>query len=476
MAPIDPSRHYTIQNVDFMSCLEMTVRPVNKPVSARPWKDSDKQKWKFVLVSGSEDEYYIYNNAQKTYLGIASESDRRLCSKSRSNASRWLLYPLKSIQGALTFEVVLAGEESDTCLELGEFGNPHIADREESEAQQWRIFRGSPVSSILTHSVTLAAGYYRIRNLDGHSILSLPDSEPVEGPTDYTGAYITEQDSDNDHQRFFVKPKADDERQFSIQSGANRGEYLGVDSTQHVRFGLVRGLPHEFFWEVESIGGFAYALRVKSVQGDLSPGFISQLQNDASGRVILLPSNSNHSQAWLFERWDKIPEEVSSTGSNPTPSRSYGGSRTFLDTNGWYNLCSVAFPTSFLHLHGVYGGPHIVPLDVSYYKTYGSFHFVWKGRYFQIRDRCSTPYYAFATAAHTTLQRTQTVAEASWWYLKYDKSKEAYNICLHEPTRKRSEGVRALSCNGNNTSSNFYYNIPLTILGPGASNVLWTIQ
>jgi hypothetical protein len=51
----------------------------------------------------------------------------------------------------------------------------------------------------------LAAGYYRIRNLDGRSILSLPNGEGDGDDDDTSGEYprahIGEQDSDNDHQR-----------------------------------------------------------------------------------------------------------------------------------------------------------------------------------------------------------------------------------------------------------------------------------
>jgi hypothetical protein len=56
------------------------------------------------LAPGSEDEYYIYNLAQKTYLGILSEKDRRLVSKNKFNASKWLLYPVKSSRNTHTFE------------------------------------------------------------------------------------------------------------------------------------------------------------------------------------------------------------------------------------------------------------------------------------------------------------------------------------------------------------------------------------
>ena len=58
--------------------------------------------------------------------------------------------------------------------------------------------------------------------------------------------------------QWFVKPKVDDGNLFSIQSSTNHGDFLGVDSTQLVKYGSVRGLPYEFFWELESVGGFAY--------------------------------------------------------------------------------------------------------------------------------------------------------------------------------------------------------------------------
>ncbi|KAJ2926160.1 hypothetical protein H1R20_g10936, partial [Candolleomyces eurysporus] len=451
MSQLNPSRPYTIQNVDFNSCLEMTVRPVNKPTSGRPWKDSDKQRWRFVLAPGSEDEYYIYNVAQKTYLGILSEKDRRLVSKSRFNASKWLLYPVRSSQNKHTFEIVLSGEETDTCLQLGEFGNPYIADRDNSEAQHWRVFSGNPPSPFPTHPVTLPPGYYRIRNLDGRSILSLPDGD-ADVPGEHPSAHIAEQDSDNDHQRWFVKPKVDDGNLFSIQSSTNHGDFLGVDSTQLVKYGSIRGLPFEFFWELQSVGGFGYTLRVKSLQGTLSPGFNAPVDLDSLGN-----GKYNHSQVWLFEKWDKIPTGISSLSDGHFAS--FGSRRASKDlgTNGWYNICSYSQSNYYLHLYGYYGGAHLYPVDVSYLKTYGSFHFVYKGDLFQIKNRNSQPYYATSTSGYLGYSATQT--EAAWWYLKYEKSKEAYYICLHEPNKKKGEDVQALGNNAQNSSGSALYSV-----------------
>ncbi|KAJ2926161.1 hypothetical protein H1R20_g10934, partial [Candolleomyces eurysporus] len=478
MPQLNPSRPYTIQNVDFNSCLEMTVRPINKPTSARAWKDSDKQRWRFVLAPGSEDEYYIYNVAQKTYLGILSEKDRRLVSKSRFNASKWLLYPVKSSRNKHTFEIVLSGEETDTCLQLGEFGNPYIADRDDSEAQHWRVFSGNPPSPFPTHPVTLPPGYYRIRNLDGRSILSLPDGD-ADVPGEFPSAHIAEQDSDNDHQRWFVKPKVDDGSLYSIQSSTNHGDFLGVDSTQLVKFGSIRGLPYEFFWELQSVGGFGYTLHVKSVQGTLSPGFNVPVDLDSlgHGKVVLLPNNNNHSQVWLFEQWDKIPAGISSSSSDNIVSYSAGrGSSKVLGTNGWYNICSYTRPTYYLHLYGYYGAPHLYPVDASYLKTYGSFHFVYKGDLFQIKDRYSSPYYATLPSGSSYLGTSTNQTDAVWWYLKYEKSKEAYYICLHEPSKKKGDVVQVLGNNPTAQSGNAFYNVPIVALDANNTNQLWVIQ
>jgi hypothetical protein len=45
---------------------------------------------------------------------------------------------------------------------------------------------------------------------------------------------------------------------------------------------------------------------------------------------------------------------------------------------------------------------------------------------FQIKDRSGTPYYAMVPSGGSYLGQTTSETEASWWYLKYEKSKEAY--------------------------------------------------
>jgi len=146
------------------------------------------------------------------------------------------------------------------------------------------------------------------------------------------------------------------------------------------------------------------------------------------------------------------------------------------DTNGWYNFRSVNDPAHFLFLNGAYGAPYTNPVEGSHFMTHASFFFVCEGKYMQIRDHYSTPFYLYAAPTDQTLDRTTDPRLATWWYLEYDEGKKAYHLCLHEPSRKRSEPVRVLGNVGANTYSTFNYTLPIQSLVDHSNTQLWTIQ
>jgi hypothetical protein len=102
-----------------------------------------------------------------------------------------------------------------------------------------------------------------------------------------------------------VKPKADDGNLFSIQSSTNHGNFLGVDSTQLVKYGSVRGLPFEFFWELQSVGGFGYTydpFSVRNAFSDCFPCVSGSTSSQCKGHCLQDSVPPSDSTPWVTVR------------------------------------------------------------------------------------------------------------------------------------------------------------------------------
>ncbi|KAK2459389.1 hypothetical protein APHAL10511_008594 [Amanita phalloides] len=280
-----PGVKYRIQSLDYQAYLELADG--SSTVRLRSAKETDRQCWQFERGSGSSS-YYVRNVANSTQYLYFNTSNSTVITYGGANTSYSLVnvsyqddaYKLSFYYTSTNYYFYTVDNTTTVSA---------TSTSQNVEPQKWRLV---PVTSQQIYNGPLQSGTYRIRSLNGVSLLTMPSGQSIGS----TNVYVRSQDQSDQgaYQRWTVT-----RQQSGLYAISNAGtnSYLGCNATALVGDGIV-GLQNVYLWDIYSAGGFAWSLRIPAAQ--LSVG-AADYEIEDEGEMSLVPSDNTPSQIWFME-------------------------------------------------------------------------------------------------------------------------------------------------------------------------------
>ncbi|KAK2465644.1 hypothetical protein APHAL10511_002188 [Amanita phalloides] len=283
---------YRILNVDFLTYIE-ALDQGTADVRLRPWKESKLQYWEFETVPGNVGFYYVRNvgNNKRCLYCDGSSITATTPTTTYSLAKIW--YENGS------YRLTVRYSTTDYYVNPDDYGAlmKATSTKNDTDKQKWQLITVASPPSVPIYEGILQTGNYRIRNLDGKSLFTLPDKKFIGAVNLFVRPQRSEADKLRAYQRWIVTRQESGD--YTIQNAGNNS-YLGCTvATPTVGDSLV-GLENIYIWKFQSIGGFAWSIRLPS--GGLSVGSADNDIEDED-EMSLVPSDNTSSQIWFMEKY-----------------------------------------------------------------------------------------------------------------------------------------------------------------------------
>ncbi|KAK2466558.1 hypothetical protein APHAL10511_001420 [Amanita phalloides] len=271
-----PGVKYRIQNVELLTCLELfdPTATSKTDVVLRPLRETDRQYWNNHFLALADSSVLLHTRLDSSV----------------ALASVWY----KDGAYAITF-LWLENKLEYYCYTDDSNSKVHVTrEYKDHDTYRWQLV---PVTSCL-----LDSGNYRIRNINGKSLLTMPEGQAIRS----TSVYVRSQLDQSLYQRWIVNvdPSAN---HYTIQNAGN-SLYLGGRATIAISGDSLTGLQNVFPWEIQSVGGFAWFLCIPGT--GMSVSISDNCINDEAG-ICLIPSDTTASQIWFMEKYISIcPDNV----------------------------------------------------------------------------------------------------------------------------------------------------------------------
>jgi hypothetical protein len=300
MTPPIAGVQYRIQSVDLETYIQvLDTAPtggVADNVRLRPVKEDSRQYWTLQPITGST-QYHIQNVANTNlYLCNYYNSYVYMMYSCSGVSSYYTTADVSSVDNA--YRIILyysttqfyAGPSADnTSVALSSSMN-------NLDGQKWNLV---PVTPPPVNNHQLETGMYRIRNLNGTSLLTMPSTADND-------VYARTQLDQSPYQRWAVTRQSNGAYTV-LNAGTNT--FLGCNLAISIPGSNLTGLPlqNPFPWDLQSVGGFAWSLRVPA--RDWSVGFTGYEVEDEVA-VSLDLSDATASQIWFMEKYIAVGQDV----------------------------------------------------------------------------------------------------------------------------------------------------------------------
>ncbi|RDB20854.1 hypothetical protein Hypma_012072 [Hypsizygus marmoreus] len=285
--------NYRIQNVDFLSYLELPGFTTN--IQMRPFKANNlNQQWKFV-DAGSGTFWLASIASPNQYLGYSSGY---LGSVAKSSAWNWTL-----VSDAGSYFIYFASGSTRYCFQTDTSSVVTLSTTKTmSDNQRWRLV---PVTPASPDRLLLLMGYYRIRTFNGLHLMTMLSGEAAEDAS----MFVKTQTLSDAYQRWLVTRQTNSF--YLIQSaGPATSTHLGCSSGQSAIGDHLLGLSTAFEWDLRQIGqGLAWSINLPQSPTALSLRFADYEAADDEN-ISLEPTDTAPSQIWFFETYIPLGKDT----------------------------------------------------------------------------------------------------------------------------------------------------------------------